>query len=71
MIRNDGRIGLFDTKVGITQEISGPKNDGLHKYIQNENKRGKKIFGGIVTNTEPRNYSGRWIYSDRPDESII
>ena len=44
----DGRIGLFDTKSGITAEIAGPKSDGLQKYIKEENKKGKNLFGGIV-----------------------
>ncbi len=57
----DGRIGLFDTKAGLTKQVAGPKIDGLYKYIQAENKKGKKCFGGIVANTE-RNYRGRWVY---------
>jgi len=65
----DRRIGLFDTKAGITQEVAGAKNDGLYKYIKSENKRGKKLFGGIVTNTD-RNYSGRWIYFDKPSNEL-
>jgi len=44
----DGRIGLFDTKSGITAEIAGPKSEGLQKYIKEENKKGKKLFGGII-----------------------
>jgi len=60
----DGRIGLFDTKAGLTKQVAGPKIDGLYKYIQNENKKGKKLFGGIVANTE-RNYRGRWVYFDK------
>jgi type III restriction enzyme len=60
----DGRIGLFDTKAGLTKQVACPKIDGLYKYIQNENKKGKKLFGGIVANTE-RNYRGRWVYFDK------
>jgi type III restriction enzyme len=60
----DGRIGLFDTKAGLTKQVAGPKIDGLYKYIQNENKKGKKLFGGITANTE-RNYRGRWVYFDK------
>lgn len=41
----DGKIGLFDTKAGLTRQVAGPKIDGIHKYIQNENKKGKKLFG--------------------------
>jgi len=65
----DGRIGLFDTKAGITQEVAGAKIDGLYKYIKSENKKSKKVFGGIVTNTD-RNYRGRWIYFDKPSKEL-
>jgi len=61
----DGRIGLFDTKVGLTKQVAGPKMDGLFKYVQSENKKGKKLFGGIVANTDTRNYRGRWVYFDK------
>ncbi|MBL7198265.1 MAG: DEAD/DEAH box helicase family protein [Candidatus Omnitrophica bacterium] len=66
----DGKIGLFDTKAGFTQRVAGPKIDGLYKYIQAENKKGKKLFGGIVTNTDQRNYTGRWVYFDRPSKDL-
>ncbi|MDD3735384.1 MAG: DEAD/DEAH box helicase family protein [Candidatus Pacebacteria bacterium] len=65
----DGRIGLFDTKAGFTKQIAGPKIDGLYKYIQAENKKGKKCFGGIVANTE-RNYRGRWVYFDKTSKDL-
>ncbi|MBP8591168.1 DEAD/DEAH box helicase family protein [Candidatus Shapirobacteria bacterium] len=65
----DGRIGLFDTKAGLTKQVAGPKIDGLYKYIQSENKKGKKLFGGIVTNTE-RNYRGRWVYFDKTSADL-
>src|SRR3989339_392089 len=44
----DGRIGLFDTKSGWTAETAGRKSDGLQRYIKEQNKKGKKLFGGIV-----------------------
>ena len=65
----DGRIGLFDTKAGFTKQIAGPKIDGLYKYIQSENKKGKNLFGGIITNTE-RNYRGRWVYFDKTSKEL-
>jgi type III restriction enzyme len=65
----DGRIGLFDTKSGLTKQVAGPKIDGLYKYIQGENKRGKKCFGGIVVNTE-QNYRGRWVYFDKTSKDF-
>ena len=66
----DGRIGLFDTKAGLTKQIAGPKIDGLYKCIQGENKKGKKLFGGIVTNTDSRNYRGRWVYFDKTSKDF-
>ena len=39
-----------------------PKSDGLQKYIKDENKNGKNLFGGIIANTDERNYKGRWVY---------
>jgi len=67
-----GRVGLFDTKAGRELERSETKakNDGLYCYIQRENKKGKKLFGGIATNTDQREYRGRWIYFDKPSEEL-
>jgi len=65
----DERIGLFDTKAGITLKVAGAKIEGLNKYIKIENKKGKKLFGGIVTNTEKK-YRGRWIYFDRTSKDL-
>lgn len=67
----DGRIGLFDTKAGLTKQIAGPKIDGLYKYIQKENKKGKKLFGGIVVNTDQREYKGRWIYFGKTSKEFL
>jgi type III restriction enzyme len=53
----DGRIGLFDTKSGITAKVAGPKSDGLTKYIKDEDRKGRKIFGGIVTQR-----GGSWVF---------
>lgn len=64
----DGRIGLFDTKAGMTLQVAKPKAEGLYNYIQSENKKGKKLFGGIVTNTDTQDYQGKWIYFDKPIE---
>lgn len=66
----DGRIGLLDTKAGLTKKVAGPKIEGLYKYIQSENKKGKKLFGGIVTNTDSRNYRGRWVYFARSSQEL-
>lgn len=66
----DGRIGLLDTKSGFTQRLAGPKVDGLFKHIQSENNKGKNLFGGIAANTDPRNYSGRWVYFDNMSKEL-
>lgn len=55
----DGRIGLFDTKGGFTAELAGPRAEGLAKYIAEQNKTGKKLFGGIVLKEK-----NSWRYSD-------
>lgn len=65
----DGRIGLFDPH-GTHLSDFGPKADGLYKYIQSENKKGKNLFGGIVANTDPRNYTGQWVYFDKPGKEF-
>jgi len=48
----DGKIGLFDTKAGITAETAGPRAKGLARYIKKQNKNGKNLFGGIVIEKE-------------------
>lgn len=47
---SDGKIGIFDTKQGRTAkgEDTVLKANALSKYIKSENKKGKKLFGGIV-----------------------
>lgn len=46
----DGSIGIFDTKSGRTAEVSEVKNkaEALANYIEKENKKGKKLWGGIA-----------------------
>ncbi len=55
----DGKIGLFDTKEGITAETAKTKADGLAKYINAENSKGKNLFGGIVIRKD-----NSWRYND-------
>lgn len=55
----DGSIGLFDTKSGNTIKDAKEKSDGLQKYIS-ENKS-LNLKGGIVTNTDQVNMTGRWV----------
>ncbi|MEO9309093.1 MAG: DEAD/DEAH box helicase family protein [Nitrososphaera sp.] len=55
----DGTIGLFDTKSGITAKDAKTRAEGLQKYIKEQNQKGKKLWGGIVVNI-----SGSWRYND-------
>lgn len=56
---SDGRIGLFDTKEGITAATAKSRAEGLAAYIKAENSLGKKLFGGIVIEI-----NGSWRYND-------
>ena len=56
----DGIVGLFDTKSGRTAADAGTRHDGLYKYIQTENKKGKKLIGGIIVES-----NGTWRYNDK------
>lgn len=48
IMMNDGKIGLFDTKGGVYAKTAKERAEGLAEYISKENKKGKKLFGGIV-----------------------
>ena len=65
----DGKIGLLDPH-GTQFSDFGPKSDGLQKYIKEENKKGKNLFGGIVANTDERSYNGRWVYFTENSEKF-
>lgn len=57
----DGKIGLFDPHSTHLADFCS-KSDGLQNYLKDQNKKGKKLFGGIVANTDKRNHKGRWVY---------
>ncbi len=61
-----GKIGLYDTKSGITIDQSKEKNDGLQKYISSH----KNLIGGIVTNSDPNNFKGRWLFYNSDGKSL-
>ena len=67
----DGRIGLFDTKSGITITDAKDKSDGLQAYIKQENRKGKKLFGGIVTNTRSADFKGSWKYFTGKGKELV
>lgn len=60
----DEKIGLFDPH-GTHLSDFNEKSDGLKKYIENENKKGKNLFGGIIANTDAKKYNGKWVYFDK------
>lgn len=48
MFKN-GKIGIFDTKASeYNKEDTTNKAEALQRYIKEENKKGKKLFGGII-----------------------
>ena len=55
----DGSIGLFDTKSGMTAKDAGPRVEGLQRYIKEQNKKGKKLWGGIAIFV-----NGTWRYNN-------
>ncbi len=57
----DGSIGLLDTKSGRTIKDAREKSDGLQEFIKTNNKNGHKLSGGIVSNTDSTNFTGRWM----------
>ena len=67
VVLKNGKIGLFDTKSGSTIDAAKEKSDGLQAYISKNNQ---KFFGGIVTNTDPENFNGRWIYYNKPSKFL-
>lgn len=60
VMMKDGSIGLFDPH-GIHLADFSAKSDGLRDYIAGLKKKGRKVFGGIVANTELRRFTGQWM----------
>ena len=58
----DGTVGLFDTKSGSVAGAAGTRHDGLYKYMQAENKKGKNLIGGIIVESH-----GTWRYNDKKE----
>ncbi len=48
----DGSIGLFDTKGGITAKDAKTRAGHLQNYIKEQNKKSKKLWGGIAINVK-------------------
>ncbi len=62
----NGKIGLFDTKSGNTIKDAREKSDGLQEYL----KKHKNLIGGIVTNTNSKDFSGRWVFYKGRGDSL-
>jgi len=56
----DGTVGLLDTKSGNVAADAGTRHDGLYKYMQAENKKGKNLIGGIIVES-----NGTWRYNEK------
>ena len=63
---------MFDTKKGSTVSNENAKNkaEALQKYILEENKKGKNIFGGIVVPIENSNAVGLISNSENYSDNI-
>jgi type III restriction enzyme len=59
VMQKNGSIGLFDTKGGLTAETAKSRAEGLAKYIVEQKKKGKKLYGGIVLKEK-----NSWRYHD-------
>jgi len=46
----NGSIGIFETKAGMTAKDANERAEALQKYIKTQNKKGKKLMGGITIN---------------------
>ena len=53
----NGKLGLCDTKSGITARDAENKAIGLNNYVKDN---GGNLVGGLITNTDEREYKGRW-----------
>lgn len=69
VMMKDGGIGLFDPH-GLYLADFSAKSDGLRGYIAHWRNRGRKVFGGIVTNTDPHRFSGQWMVYEGSGKSV-
>tara|TARA_B100001250_G_C19808304_1_gene794487 strand:- start:1142 stop:3460 length:2319 start_codon:yes stop_codon:yes gene_type:complete len=66
-------VGFYDTKSGFTLETKDidAKNRGLRKAINSKHYKKFKLKGGIVVNTNPKDYSGVWRVYDSSNTKDI
>ncbi len=55
----NGDVWLLDTKKGQTAESAKERAEGLAKYIKDQKKKSKKLFGGIIIPVD-----NQWRYND-------
>ncbi len=60
VMMKDGSIGLFDPHGTFLADFAA-KSGGLRAHIAHLRKKGRKVFGGIVANTDPRRFTGQWM----------
>jgi type III restriction enzyme len=64
VMMKDKSIGFIDPH-GTHLADFAVKSDGLRGYISKLNKEGRKVFGGIVANTDPRHFAGQWMIFEK------
>ena len=55
----DGSVCIFETKGGMTAKDASERAEALQKYVKAQNKKGKKLMGGIAIYI-----NGTWRYND-------
>ena len=55
----NGTIWILDTKSGMTAKDAKERAESLQRYIKKQNKKGKKLMGGITIYV-----NGTWRYND-------
>lgn len=61
-----GRVYIFDTKSAGSDIFAPQKHNALLAYIDEQNKTGKNLRGGIIIQPQGREY---WLYSPLPIEN--
>ena len=65
----DESIGIFDTKSGMTAKDAKERAEGLQKYIKEQHKKGKKLWGGIsIYVTGTWRYNENELYEYKPND---
>lgn len=54
-----GNVYIFDTKSISSDVFAAAKHNALHEYMQEQNKKGQKLKGGIIIQPNGKDY---WLY---------